>query len=143
MKTCSRCKVCKPKADFNPKKNAPDGLNYYCKPCIREYNQARYKAGCGVAQRKATARSRYGVEWEQVEQDFEDQGRGCAICKTPLVLEIQTAQNKATTVRIDHDHATGKYRGLLCDSCNVGLGRFKDRADLLVAAANYLKEKGQ
>lgn len=59
------------------------------------------------------------------------QGR-CAVCK-----KHQTEVKKR--LGADHDHTTGKIRGLLCDPCNRGLGLFKDNIELLLAAINYLE----
>ena len=44
------------------------------------------------------------------------------------------------TLCIDHCHITGKIRGLLCSACNIGLGKFKDKPDLLKKAAEYNRE---
>jgi hypothetical protein len=41
---------------------------------------------------------------------------------------------------IDHDHTTGEVRGLLCPTCNAGLGHFKDSPELLLKAALYLQK---
>ncbi|MDQ3714717.1 MAG: endonuclease VII domain-containing protein [Actinomycetota bacterium] len=51
----------------------------------------------------------------------------CAVCQM------------APAGHVDHDHDTGKVRGLLCFNCNGGLGQFKDRIDILAAAVDYLK----
>lgn len=61
---------------------------------------------------------------------LESQGGACAICGGPPPL--------GRNLYIDHDHLTGKVRGLLCHSCNSGLGMFKDHPDLLKVAAAYL-----
>ncbi|GAU66220.1 endonuclease [Streptomyces sp. NBRC 110611] len=45
----------------------------------------------------------------------------------------------AEPVHVDHDHETGKVRGVLCFSCNAALGQFKDRPDVLRRAAKYLE----
>lgn len=58
------------------------------------------------------------------------QGGGCAICGTAP---------KTRRLNIDHCHATGQVRGLLCPRCNRGLGWFRDRIDLLHGAAVYLR----
>ena len=58
----------------------------------------------------------------------------CPICEKASIPDIT-----ANLVR-DHDHLTGKAREWLCDSCNTGLGRFKDNIDLLKKAIAYLKK---
>lgn len=62
---------------------------------------------------------------------MESQGRACAICRTQ--------EWGAKGPQVDHCHTNGHVRGLLCNNCNNGLGRFKDDPARLLAAAAYLK----
>lgn len=71
---------------------------------------------------------RYGLTKEAFLQLYESQAGGCAICGAPHALCV------------DHCHSTGVVRGLLCDSCNNGLGRFRDNPDSLRKAAEYLEK---
>ena len=66
----------------------------------------------------------------------EAQGGRCAICRQP-----ETHRDRSGSVQplgVDHDHRTGKVRGLLCHSCNTALGYFRDDPALLTAAAEYV-----
>lgn len=54
----------------------------------------------------------------------------CAICNRVCKVLVKLS--------IDHDHATGKIRGLLCKSCNSALGLFEDNVDFLRSAIDYL-----
>lgn len=63
---------------------------------------------------------------------LEAQGGRCAICGTT------GWGGKYGTPVIDHCHRTGKVRGILCQKCNVGLGKFGDTTHLLDAAIRYL-----
>ena len=47
------------------------------------------------------------------------------------------------SLAIDHDHATNTFRGLLCQECNLGLGKFKDNAENLIRAAEYIRQNQQ
>lgn len=60
---------------------------------------------------------------------LKEQDNKCAIC-----------QGFMKTINIDHDHATGKVRGLLCTSCNTSLGKFKDNPAILRVAADYIED---
>ena len=74
----------------------------------------------------------YGITTEQYSQMCNEQFFRCAIC-----FGI-SSQNKRLSV--DHCHETNLVRGLLCDSCNLGLGSFKDDISRLEGAIAYLRE---
>lgn len=70
---------------------------------------------------------------ERYEASFLEQGGRCAICGQPESSKL------TSHLSVDHDHATNEWRGLLCNSCNNGLGRFKDEPAILLAAIAYLE----
>jgi hypothetical protein len=78
----------------------------------------------------AGRKHRYGITQEQYDALFAAQGSVCAICKadTPGARGWHT----------DHCHETGTVRGILCHSCNVGLGHFRDNLASLTRAIEYL-----
>jgi len=69
----------------------------------------------------------YGLTSEEYEKILQQQEGKCAICKEIMDKPC-----------IDHCHQTGKIRGILCVSCNHGLGNFRDSIDSLLTAAEYL-----
>jgi len=77
---------------------------------------------------------KYGLRLDQVSDMLDDQKGCCAICKESLVTPDC---NK--TYAIDHDHKTGKVRGLLCSLCNQSLGGFRDNTTYIREAINYLE----
>lgn len=124
-KLCPDCKKVKSTTDFPKNKNTPDGRATYCKVCHNSRSRAsRDKAG---GSRYYHLKDRYGMTREDFDNLIDAQGGLCAIC----------VENKAGYV--DHDHETGRVRGLLCAACNGGLGFFKDRSALLRSAAEYLE----
>lgn len=74
---------------------------------------------------------KYGLSSEEYVLMVYSQRNKCAICH-----KVQ----KGKALAIDHNHSTGKVRGLLCQSCNIGLGHFKDSIDLLINARDYLNK---
>lgn len=82
--------------------------------------------------RKSHLKIKFGVTPEQYDEVLKQQNFSCAICeKHTLEFEKRLA--------IDHDHKTGKIRGLLCMFCNTALGKFNDDVSLLKKAINYLE----
>lgn len=85
-----------------------------------------------VAHRRAYQRRwRYGITPEQYDALMTEQGGACALCDLPV------AECPKGALHIDHDHATGRIRGLLCLRCNSALERL-ERDGWLARATDYL-----
>jgi hypothetical protein len=114
--TCTRCKTAKPgTVEFFPPHNKKrNGLDSWCRAC------------------RATYRSQ------------NCRGKHRAVISDAALAEIKAATKECVicgaeeTLVVDHDHLTGKVRGLLCNHCNRGLGHFRDDPMLLEFAAQYL-----
>lgn len=87
--------------------------------------RARYAARIHVA-RTWNRIKRYGLTPEAYQAMIDAQGGLCAICRVGWATHI------------DHDHKTGRVRGVLCQPCNHGLGRFFDQPSIMQAAIEYL-----
>lgn len=94
-----------------------------------------YSQSSKIGYRDRNLRRRYGITYDQLVQLHTEQGGVCAICGDALTVEPGEQRYAA---HVDHDHATGKVRGLLCNFCNRGLGYFLDDAARLRAAAVYI-----
>ena len=75
-------------------------------------------------------KTRYGITLDEFEERLAAQGGVCAICGKVCNL---------SRLSVDHDHETGRVRGLLCRRCNFMLGYAKDRPETLEAGARYLR----
>jgi hypothetical protein len=80
----------------------------------------------------AALRRKYGITPEALQRLFDTQGSACALCKK---------HSSESKLHIDHDHLTGKVRGLLCRTCNNRLGYYETTPPgWLQAVGNYLQE---
>jgi len=132
MKKCSKCKLDKPKSEFCKDVGKKDGLCSHCKSCTYKRGKEYSKTSTNKKyRRKYHLKKKYGITLEDYDKILESQNGKCAIC------EIDNPGNKGRFC-VDHDHETGKNRGLICDDCNVGLGRFKDSTNILTKAIEYL-----
>ena len=90
-----------------------------------------------LAIRRAHSVRRYGITLEQRDALLAAQGGTCALC--PAEIGFSGRGFDRSTAHIDHDHATGKVRGILCASCNTALGRLGDSVESLERAVKYLR----
>ncbi len=89
----------------------------------------RYEKG-----RQYSLKRIYNLTVAEYQALLNNQDNRCLICQTP--------EWDGKKPHIDHDHKTNQVRGILCASCNIGLGAFKDNPTALVNAANYLTQRG-
>lgn len=143
---CKKCDTEKPESNFYGRK---DGYRRFtCKPCsnlqsrkspsamdplIRNGYSRRYRSKEGAQDKRRDARLRkeYGISLEEYNRVLVKQGGVCAICKTSC--------SRGTNLVVDHDHTSGKVRGLLCRLCNLAIGNLRDQTNLCLMAAQYLR----
>jgi DNA-directed RNA polymerase subunit RPC12/RpoP len=102
------------------------------------YKYTCYNCVAKIARENHWNRRGINCNWESFVSLAKSQDFKCAICGTEFLLYNE--QNKtARTGCLDHDHQTGKVRGILCDTCNRGLGLFQDDPKLLINAKEYLE----
>lgn len=152
MKTCSKCGVLKAFTEFYSRSTTKDGLLGQCKLCCSLYHkeqrrnfperilslnlksvlkyQARHPGKIKIQARKRSLERRYGLSLSDFEMLSNHQAGKCAIC------EMFPSSGRLV---VDHCHTTNVVRGLLCNTCNIGLGAFKESLFNLSKAAEYLK----
>jgi hypothetical protein len=84
---------------------------------------------------------KYGITHGEFCAAWEEQGGKCSICSTELP-DLMRYDNRRRGYAIDHNHETGKFRGILCLNCNSLLGMAKDSARILAKAIGYLEKNG-
>jgi len=147
---CSRCEQTKSIVYFGRRTAQADSRRKgYCRECESSYLQARLaeskaardakRAAARTYNRSQRARelrllSMYGITLADYDAMLAAQSGRCAICSA------DEPGGNAKHWHVDHDHATGQVRGLLCTRCNVGLGYFQDDPDRLGSALNYLRQ---
>lgn len=129
MKRCSRCGENKPQDAFYRSKGKRDGLHNQCKACQTVTAKTYYDAKGHATQRAWWLHKKYGITEEARSRLLEWSNGGCSICG---------ARPEDSKLDVDHDHKTGKVRGILCRSCNLALGMLKDDKRLLHIAIAYL-----
>lgn len=144
MKRCVKCGEDKPNSDFHKQAAAKDGLKTWCKRCACSYTNQWHadnadKRAAWVRRRKqdpavyraANWRSQ-GIDVAQAATMLREHDGRCTLCGADF-----PGTKKGWAV--DHCHATGKVRGVLCYGCNTGLGGFKDNPHTLRKAAEYIE----
>jgi len=113
----------------------------------KEGKIAKAKSGRGTyqrhpeIQRRHWLKKKYGITIEQFDEILKSQNGVCAICKNGND-HLTKWGTKTKRMTVDHNHKTGKVRGLLCHKCNAALGRFKEKTENFRAAILYLESHG-
>ena len=105
------------------------------------YNKKSYlknREKCLLRIRKRHLKRKYNISLEEFNQMILDQNNLCAICNKPE-SRIHNKTNELQYLSVDHCHKTGKIRKLLCDRCNLMLGKYNDSIELFELAVKYLK----
>jgi hypothetical protein len=150
QKRCNKCGEWKDRDCFSKHKRHGDGLSTNCKECQRAYknnnlqrdkerahlwqknNRAKvnaYRVRRKDDKRKYKLKYVYGITVEDYDRMFREQNGKCATCGS---------DNNGKRLVVDHDHKTGKVRGLLCASCNVAIGFMKDDESIVMKVFHYL-----
>ena len=158
MKQCTKCLQVKSFAEFHNDKHKKDNLHTQCKECHSLRNKTKRKTDIVWREmqaqrakqyrekypdknrdtiRNSTLKAKYGITSKEYDTLFESQGYKCAVCGS--------SKNQVYgKMPVDHCHNTGKVRGILCQSCNVTLGKVEEKEEILLALIEYLKKhKGE
>lgn len=137
-RVCKTCSKEKPFDEFPKNIMYQDGIRPNCLACHREYQKNSYhehkhkRPYDYEADRDSKLKRTYGISYSEYLTMLEAQGGCCAICGTS-----DTGKRKAFAV--DHNHTTGKVRGLLCSNCNTGIGNLKEDEGIMLRAMEYLR----
>lgn len=138
MKRCPKCGDHKPFSEFNKNGHHKTGFQSYCRPCENAIHRKYQKSPKGkISGRNRQLRANFGITLADYEKMLLEQDGKCAnsACRT-------SKPGGMGVFHVDHDHITKKVRGLLCQGCNRGMGYFKDSAEVLIGAAEYLRRAG-
>jgi len=127
---------------YKRKRRGRVDFHHTCTACMKK-NYAENKNGVRTRHMAAIAKRKdkiqeyahkklYGLESGEYNRLFKQQGGRCKVC-TSHQSELRQS------LCVDHDHTTGEVRGLLCNSCNRGIGYFQDSPEILRSAIDYLK----
>jgi hypothetical protein len=115
-----------------------------CKAILKHTKFKEGSAACKncanhpIALRFDDYKRRYGISWETIEELWIKQGRCCANPGCRKLISFDTGQKNARP-HVDHDHATGRVRGLLCNTCNIALGMLHEDHAKIHGLATYLE----
>jgi hypothetical protein len=167
QRICNFCKTWKPFSDYAKSKTGHMGLSAVCRDCENKKARERYAKNDILSRRKEKKRiydkerrerlraegklkkldpevqrekamkHKYGITIKNYEDMVEAQNNKCAICSA------RGEEERNGKLVVDHCHASGKIRGLLCNKCNLLLGHADDTIERLERAILYLSQRGE
>jgi hypothetical protein len=134
VKHCNGCSTTKDKTEFWKSQSL-------CIVCAKDRQKTRWESRSPKRRLEQHLKYKYGITREEFNQSWESQGGKCAICLIELP-DLMVYENRRRQYAIDHNHDTGKFRGILCNRCNAMLGMANDSARILASAIGYLEKNG-
>jgi hypothetical protein len=133
-KICFKCKIEKDSSCFHAdKRNTTTGLYSWCKSCktakTNQWNKDNFNK-----KKNGNYLRQYGISLQDYQEMKKAQNNCCATCD-------RNESELKRSLMVDHCHTSGKIRGLLCDECNLSLGKIKDNIQTLEKMILYLKIK--
>jgi hypothetical protein len=154
FKFCSGCGGTKAITSFGKQKSRPDGVEYRCKNCMKNYRSKRYSnpkikrklLKSSAAWREKNPDSdvnkhlmrKYGISLEQYNNMFQIQNGLCGICGKKESTRRRKKTEGNERLAVDHCHETGVVRGLLCFKCNTAIGSLGDNEEMVMRVIFYL-----
>ena len=156
LRSCLLCKVEKSRSEFYRQPRRKDGLFPYCKSCSNQ-KSAQWRRDNPEGNKAIAERSRdrhrvtskawrmkyhYGITGPEYLRMLQSQGGKCGIqsCGKTIISALDYTGRKLKDVAcIDHDHITGRVRGLLCNRCNYVVGCVEKHGHIINGAAEYLR----
>lgn len=133
MKPCTICKEVKSLVFFHRHPAMADGYRNQCIECKKVYIAEYQKTPqARLAQKSRTLKYSYGITLADKQKMFDSQEGNCASCGDVMVSVFKA--------HLDHHHASGKIRDLLCGGCNAALGYLKEDPDRIMKLATYIKK---
>ena len=133
------CRVCKERKNllqsfYRVRKNMNllSSYSYECKECTVKRIKKRDRTHPHI-KREQHLKRRYGISLQEYTEMLDSQGNCCATCGS------KEPGGKWKSFAVDHDHKTGKVRGMLCKSCNIALGEVDDSLTTLKRMIEYLR----
>ena len=136
-KLCSRCHEIKPIDAFYRRKVDGGAYRGPCKDCVLISMRDPVIRQRVAANKRRGILALYGMSDVDYAKMLVDQNGKCAICDKEET-SIHSLTGTMFSLSIDHDHTTGKVRGLLCNRCNRAIGMLGDDVDTLLKAVDYL-----
>ena len=132
-KICSKCKVDKELSEYTKRYDRAVGVRPHCKECQRKTDAQKRTTDKGKATYRNRSWKQQGIDitYEEYKVKYEEVKGHCEICNKQF-----------PSLCVDHNHKTGKIRGLLCTSCNLGIEQFKETNSILYSAISYLDKYG-
>lgn len=138
-KRCPSCGETKEVTEFHLVSRGMPDRRVYCKVCTRAKRRAAYeRRGGSDIPYDQLLRREYGLTLADYNAQLRRQAHRCAVCRRPETVKSKTT-GKPRRLAVDHDHVTGRLRGLLCHRCNILVWAFEENHTTLSAIDGYLE----